>query len=71
MSRRKMTHVGIIVGVDARVPRSYQEKILLRETKNFWVSQHGLKYRKSDGYRPGSWPMYKLLLDSIKPLEEE
>ena len=65
-----MTHVGVMVGVDARTPRDYQEEIFLRETRNFWVNQYGNKFSKSDGYRPGSWPMYKLLLETIKPLKE-
>lgn len=67
----KLTHKGVLIGCDGRTPKGYRHIVKLRETKNFWVGEHGTKYKKTYGYPVGEkWPMYKLVLDSIVPLKE-
>lgn len=65
---KKMTHIGIKVGCDSRTHDSFKLQISLRETKNFWIDLHGVKYRKGTGRTTDDWPMYKILIDSIKPI---
>jgi hypothetical protein len=58
----------MVRGCDARsdgTPRPYR----LRETARYWIDERGCKYDKRSGRNPGAWPMYKVLLDTIKPLE--
>jgi hypothetical protein len=65
----KNTHIGTIVGCDARTKEGTKYLVNLRETKNFWVA-NTVKYRKTTGYPVGTdWPMYQLVLDSIKAIE--
>ena len=76
MKKHKMTHKGDLVGCDARTPLDYRETIELRETANYWMAQNGrwwTKYRKRDGYKTGEdkWPMFRLDLKSIRPIEGE
>jgi len=52
-----------------RTPKDYKREIKLRETKNFWVSEAGNKYRKN-GWGVGDWPLYCLKIDSIRPIEQ-
>jgi hypothetical protein len=70
MRKNKFTHTGILRGYDARTPDNYRRKMLLRETKNFWVTQFGAKYRKDTGRGMGDWPMYKLDLKTITEIED-
>lgn len=65
----KLTHVGIVRGSDRRTPDGYCYRAKLRETANFWVTEKGTKYRKKTGSALGSWPMYRLDITTIKPLE--
>ncbi len=70
MTNKKMTHIGDLIG-DARAPGRHQ--VLLRETKHFWVTKNGSKYRKGGfGSRAGNitWPLYHLDLNSIRPIDE-
>jgi len=69
MAKVKFTHIGILEGCDARTPKDYKREIKLRETKNFWVSEAGNKYRKN-GWGVGDWPLYCLKIDSIRPIEQ-
>ena len=66
--KNKMTHTGVLFGCDSRTPDNYTQKVLLRKTKKFWVTQHGIKYRIEDGYGIGDFPMCNLNLSSIKML---
>ena len=66
-----MTHTGILEGCDARTPDNCRSRKQFRETKLYWISQFYHKYSKKDGYGTGDWPMYKLVLESIKPLSEK
>lgn len=61
------THVGILRG-DARVG-DQKPRVLLRETKMYWISKWGTKYRKSTGWPTGgdSWPLWTLDIDTVKP----
>lgn len=65
-----LTHKGYVVGVDARTPDGYKVLRKLRETKNFWITERGEKYRKHNGYSIGKWPVYKLDLNSVVALEK-
>lgn len=68
-----LTHKGIMRGSDRRTPEGYHFTILLRETKNFWVDEHGVKYRKKTGTKVPreSFPMYYLDISSIKEIGSE
>ena len=61
----RFTHEGTIKGVDNRTPDGYQFREALRETKRYWVTTHGIKYRKAGGRGIGDWPLYRLDLDSV------
>lgn len=66
---RRYTHVGYVTGVDSRSPKGYKRKVQLRETKTFWVSRNNMRFsKKRDGLVPGDWPMWRLDLKSIEPL---
>ena len=62
------THIAYEKGCDARTPDNYYREVFIRETKNFWITTKGTKYNKSYGRTLGNWPMYKIILESIKPL---
>lgn len=69
MSNKKLTHKGLILGVDARTPKDYKQFVMLRETKNFWVTKGHIKFRKSDGCIAGEkYSTYELQLNSIEPI---
>jgi hypothetical protein len=59
------THTGVLVG-DARVG-SQRPKVQLRETKSYWITQYGTKYRKTDGRSVGwgRWAMAILDINSV------
>lgn len=64
--KRKFTHIGYLRGCDARTSVGYRKLVQLRETKLYWVTEHGIKYRKDGGWEAGAdWPMYKLDLESV------
>jgi len=71
MKNNLFTHVGIIVGCDRRTPSGFQQLIQLRETKLYWVSSGGVKFSKKDGCVPGTWPLHKLNLQTIKRIEND
>lgn len=64
-----MTHTGQLSG-DAR-SGGKKPLVELRETKNFWVTKNGTKYRKVSGRMAGgdSWPMWWLDVDTVKKKE--
>ena len=71
MSKAKvLTHKGVLRGLDARTRGEKPQLIRLRETKCYWISQWGKKYSKKWGAVGGAYPMYRLDLKTIKPLEE-
>lgn len=63
---KKPTHRGIITCAH-RGPY----KVYLRETKLYWVTENGQKFRKNDGCVTGdsNWDTRRLTLDSIKSIE--
>jgi hypothetical protein len=65
----KYTHTGMVENYNYGTP--YRYKVLLRETKLFWVNDKGTKYRKTDGRIAGSdtWSQSFLRLDEVKPLD--
>lgn len=65
-----MTHTGIIRGNDSRTPDGAYRKVKLRETKLYWICEHGLKYRKPNGYGTGDWPMFSLDIETVKPIDK-
>lgn len=70
--KNKFTHQGYIVGCDARTPSSFSRLVRLRETKNFWITEHGNKYHKRGfaGSGVGDWPLYKLQTETMSKLTE-
>ena len=67
---KKMTHKAVMQGQDARTSGMKPRWIRLRETKLFWVSQNGTKYRKTYGTQATEWPLYFIDLETITELEE-
>ena len=64
---KKMTHIGMVVGMAYN--RGIVREVKLRETKNYYVSEYGIKYRKEDGGIPGEgFPILKLDISTIKEL---
>ena len=59
------THIGYLIGSDARTPDKHRVKVSLRETKLYWI-HNTIKYRKRDGRGVGDWPLYRLDIDSIE-----
>lgn len=66
-SRKPMTHVGSIT--ECYRPR----EVRLRETGTWWVSECGLRFRKSTGAAVGSgiWSANRLDLKSIREIRSE
>lgn len=64
------THSGILVG-DARTGDK-QPRVRLRETKCFWITSHGTKFRKFNGWPAGgnAWPMWTLDIKSVILLDK-
>ena len=63
----KLTHTGIEVG--RAYNKGMKREIKLRETKNYYISEYGIKYRKGDGSRVGErFVIFKLDISSIKTL---
>ena len=44
---RKITHIGMEIGMAYN--RGIKREKRLRETKNYYISEYGTKYRKNDG----------------------
>ena len=63
----KMTHTGIEVG--CAYNKDIKRKLKLRETKNYYISEYGTKYRKGDGRRVGErFAIFSLDISSISSL---
>lgn len=63
----KITHTGIEVGIAYN--RGIKRKLKLRETKNYYISEYGTKYRKGDGSLVGEkFPIFSLDISTIKTL---
>lgn len=72
MNTMTFTHTAYEVGVDARTPKNYRRKVLLRETKTMWISKDGRRYMKQrDGCVAGDWPMLMLDLETLTSLPPE
>ena len=65
---KKITHEGLYRGCDARTPSNKSWYVQLRETKLYWVSKSGKKFKKTTGRCPGEWPLHRLDLDTVKKL---
>ena len=64
---KKMTHIGMEVG--RAYNKGMKREIKLRETKNYYISAYGTKYRKDDGSITGEkFPIFKLDISTIKEL---
>ena len=64
---KKMTHIGMEEGMAYN--RGIKREIKLRETKNYYISEYGIKYRKGDGSRVGErFVIFKLDISSISAL---
>jgi len=58
--KKVYTHIGVIVGADARTNPKYRRNVLLRKTKTMWITEGGSRFRLS-GRGTGDWPMYDLI----------
>lgn len=65
----KFNLIGYEIGCDSRCSPSYRRKVKLRETKTMFISECHRRYKKSDGYVHGSWPMFKLDLKTIEEIK--
>ena len=63
------THEGYVIGCDARTPDNYRKKVRLRETKTLWVTESGVRFRKPHGRVSGDFPLYRVDIDSIRPID--
>lgn len=66
---KKTTHTGVLKGNDNRTARNCSFQVKLRETKIYWITEKGGKYKKKNGWGMGDWPLYSLDLNSIKKIE--
>lgn len=65
----KYTHTANFKGFGYAYPTGYIEKRKLRETKRYWIDEHGIKYRKCDGVKVvRAYTGLDLMLGSIKEL---
>ena len=63
----KMTHTGIEIG--CAYNKGIKRNLKLREAKNFYISEYGTKYRKSDGSIVGErFATFSLSIPTIKTL---
>ena len=63
----KITHIGMEVG--CAYNKGIKREIKLRETKNYYISEYGTKYRKGDGGRVGErFATFSLDISTIKAL---
>ena len=64
---KKMTHIGMIIGMAYN--RGITREVKLRETKKYYITEYGVRYRKDDGGVPGErFPIIKLDISTIKDL---
>ena len=64
---KKMTHKGMVVGNVHN--RGITKEVKLRETKKYYISEYGTKYKKGDGSIPSEiYPILNLDLPTIKEL---
>ncbi len=63
----KFTHEGQIFGNDLRAP-SYRRRVFLRETKNFFIADIGIKFKKTNGSGIGELPLFSLDLKTLKKI---
>ena len=64
---KKMTHIGMVVGMAYNW--GIKREIKLRETKMYYISEYGTKYRKDDGSIVGErFATFKLDISSISSL---
>lgn len=66
MASKKFEYTGVTY-----LPGIGRRTIKLRETPKYWVCEHGSRWRKSDGLRPGPYEQSnsRLNLESIKRIE--
>ena len=63
----KMTHTGIEVG--CAYNKGIKRKLKLRETKKYYISEYGTKYRKDDGSIVGErFATFRLDISTITTL---
>ena len=63
----KMTHTGIEVG--CAYNKGIKRKLKLRETKKYYISEYGTKYRKDDSSIVGErFATFSLDISTIKAL---
>ena len=64
---KKMAHIAMVVGMAYN--RGIKREIKLRETKNYYISEYGTKYRKNDGsIISEGFPTFKLDISTVKAL---
>ena len=64
---RKMTHKALEIGIAYN--KGMSKMIKIRETKNYYISEYGTKYRKNDGSIVGErFAIFKLDISTIKAL---
>ena len=67
---KKITHIGIEVGLAYN--RGITREVKLRETKNYYISEYGTKYRKNDGSITGErFAIFELDISTIKEMESK
>lgn len=49
----KPTHTGVLKPGNSILPKDWQYKAKLRETKRYWVDRNGVQYSKKTGWPVG------------------
>ncbi len=67
--KKSYSHVGIYPSTDGRGALGIF-KVLLKKRGKFWESSlHGDLYKQKDGLPEKTFPVWRLLLDTIRPVE--
>ena len=65
--KKKITHIGMEIGITYN--RGIKREIKLRETKKYYISEYGTKYRKDEGSVTGErFATFKLDISTVKAL---
>lgn len=66
MKDKQMTHIGTFT--DIGIHPLGKVETFLRETKMYYVSEDGVKFRKVNGIQAGSYPTKQLKLDTVEKI---
>jgi len=68
MTTKTFTHAGRLYGDARSGGRRPLVKLRLTPSGSHWVDGSGNRYRASNGWGTGDWPMWSLDIASVQPL---